>query len=69
MTKCLLRNNGFGIVQLPKEMWQKLGWNVSDEVGVQITKRYDEDGNNIEPVITIEKLRGVEEWRKEEEGL
>jgi bifunctional DNA-binding transcriptional regulator/antitoxin component of YhaV-PrlF toxin-antitoxin module len=60
MKKYLLRNMSFGIVKLPTEIWQEMGWNISDEVGIKTTEISGK------PVIVIEKLRDVSEWRKEE---
>jgi|TARA_B100001939_G_scaffold154927_1_gene133848 bifunctional DNA-binding transcriptional regulator/antitoxin component of YhaV-PrlF toxin-antitoxin module len=60
MKKYLLRNVSTGIVNLPPEIWQTLGWNISDEVGIKTTEISGK------PVIVIEKLRDVSEWRKEE---
>ena len=60
MKKYLLRNVSTRIVNLPPEIWQTLGWNISDEVGIKTTEISGK------PVIVIEKLRDVSEWRKEE---
>ena len=41
MNKYLLRNVSTGIVNLPPEIWQTLGWNISDEVGIKTTEMSD----------------------------
>tara|TARA_R110002012_G_scaffold306953_1_gene512138 strand:+ start:405 stop:596 length:192 start_codon:yes stop_codon:yes gene_type:complete len=63
MKKYLLRNASGGIVNLPSEIWQDIGWNISDEIEIKHNRI---SGKN---VIVIEKLRDVSEWRKEEEEL